>query len=301
MENGWIFNIQKYSIHDGPGIRTTVFMKGCPLRCWWCHNPESQSPRQEVSLTEGRCIRCGSCLDVCPEMDRETAPALPFIDRERCTRCGACVDACVTGTREMLGREASVGEVMIEILQDRIFYDQSGGGVTLSGGEPLMQPEFTRSLLEACQKEGVRTAVDTCGFAPQQDILRLAALTDLFLYDIKVMDEQKHIQHAGVSNSVILENLVALNRQHENIWMRIPVVPGLNNDSESMLQIARFAETLEHVQQVNLLPYHELGAHKVDRLGHRASVERASACPEEPIESFSEPFQRRGIRVLIGG
>lgn len=205
MSSGLVFNIQKYSIQDGPGIRTTVFLKGCPLRCWWCHNPESLSPKPEIVILEARCRLCGECLQVCPN-DAIFAENGGFrYDVEACALCGTCVEACPSGARQMVGTRMTVPEVMAEISKDRIFYDDSRGGVTFSGGEPLMQPRFLRDLLAACRAQSIHTTVDTCGFGTREYLLSIAPLTDLFLYDLKAIDEAKHLQYTGVSNSSILD------------------------------------------------------------------------------------------------
>jgi pyruvate formate lyase activating enzyme len=301
MRTGVVFNIQKYSIHDGPGIRTTVFLKGCTLRCWWCHNPESQAVEPEVSLTENLCTQCGQCVEVCPQSNGAQSAILPYVDRQRCIRCGQCVAVCATGARAMVGQSKSVDDVMAEVLKDRIFYDESGGGMTLSGGEPLMQPAFCRAVLEACRSEAVHSAVDTCGYVESQDLLAVAPLTDLFLYDIKVMDEQRHLEHTGASNGLILENLRALSRVHDNIWVRIPVVPGLNDNVQDLQEAARFCATLDGVRQVNLLPHHELGSHKSERIGKAMPVVSVASPSPQQMETLAEAIRGFGLPVQIGG
>jgi len=257
--NGLVFNIQRYSLHDGPGIRATVFLKGCPLSCAWCHNPESRAPAPELRWLQSRCMDCGECLAACPE--RHGAPRTAH-EAGRCTLCGSCVEACPTGAREIMGRHMSVAEVVDHLLRDRVFMDQSHGGVTISGGEPLAQPEFTRQLLDALRAESVHTALDTCGFAPTQVLLAVAAAADLVLYDIKAIDDQVHRRHTGVSNHLILANLETLARAHNNIWVRVPLLPEVNVDAESLAGIARFVASIGGIRQVNLLPYHELGTTK---------------------------------------
>ena len=301
MIRGLVFNIQSYSVHDGPGIRTTVFLKGCPLRCWWCHNPESQSVEPEVALDPARCIRCGACLDVCPGPAMTFGDAEPTVDRAGCIRCGRCAQACMTQAREMVGREMTVPEVMDRILRDRLFQEDSGGGVTLSGGEPLMQPEFARVLLEACRAEEIPTAVDTCGFAPEEDLESIARVTDLFLYDLKTMDDHKHRRYTGVSNRLVLSNLERLGRVHPQIWVRIPVVPGYTDDPATIVEAARFAASIPGVRQLHLLPFHPLAAHKAARVGMHAWMKGTPRPTSEQMAALAERLEFVKIPVLIGG
>lgn len=300
MHTGLVFNIQKYSIHDGPGIRTTVFLKGCPLRCQWCHNPESRTAGPELSWSESRCVRCGQCWEVC----RQAAAVRPDsaeVDRQRCIRCGMCVAVCPTGARELVGRQRTVQEVMAEILQDRIFYDESGGGVTLSGGEPLMQPEFAHQLLAMCRAEGLHTALDTCGYGRREDVLALADVTDLFLYDVKILDDDRHRQYTGVSNAVILENLMALCEVRANVWIRVPVVPAFNDDVRDVEATAAWVASLGNIRQLYLLPYHALGTNKAERLGLVPPTAPTAGPADDHLEALAERARAYGLVVQIGG
>ena len=278
MQTGLVFNIQRYSLHDGPGIRTTVFLKGCPLACWWCHNPEGMSPDPEVVVAEGRCTACGRCREACPEKNAGKwwdshhsahptvcagTPAAP----PTCVRCGACVEACPTQARQLLGRRMTVDEVVAEIEKDQLFYDDSGGGVTFSGGEPFAQTPFLLELLEACRRREIHTAVDTTGYVGQDALLAAARWTNLFLYDIKVLDDARHRRYTGVSNATILDNLQVLGRTHGNVWVRVPIVPGINDAPGDLEATVRFAAAVPGVKQVNLLVYHHTGAYKFARLG----------------------------------
>ncbi len=284
---GTLFNIQKFSIHDGPGIRTTVFFKGCPLRCLWCHNPESQNPAPEMLIDESRCTRCGACGAVCPS-------------KEACVFCGSCVVACPRGAREIAGRAYTVDEVVRIVLQDEVFYRQSGGGATLSGGEPLLQIDFAEALLSRLKTEKVHTAVDTCGAVPFSSLARAAKYADLFLYDIKLMDDERHRLHTGVSNRGILENLRKLAAIHRGIHIRMPIIEGVNADMEHIEGTIAFLSGLG-IEEVSLLPYHDFAANKYAKLHRIYEGEKMSAPSSEKMEEFRLAFARAGYRAGIGG
>jgi len=301
MQNGLVFNIQKYSVHDGPGIRTTVFLKGCPLHCPWCHNPEGISRRREIVVLESRCLGCGQCRLACRYGTVIPGEGALPARSEVCELCGACVEACPTQARQIVGQELSVSQVLETVLQDQIFYEDSGGGVTFSGGEPLSQPDFLRGLLEACRGRGVRTAVDTCGLAQVEDLLAVAELTDLFLYDFKFMDDAKHRHYTGVSNGLILENLQALGRSHARIWLRVPIIPGINDDPADLEAAARLAAGIPGVQQVNLLPFHRTGLPKSLRLGQESGLAEVQPPSAEAMNRAAGIFTRAGLVVKQGG
>lgn len=300
MNQGKIFNIQHFSIHDGPGIRTTVFFKGCPLNCWWCHNPESMESRNQLIYREMKCIRCGDCIAACP------AGALSFDEQgvvrsdALCTLCGRCAEVCPTEAMEMVGKGATVEEIMKEIEKDQVFYQESGGGVTFSGGEPLLQPSFLKSLLAACKSKGLHTAVDTSGYAAWETIESILDLVDLFLYDIKHLDEEKHKKYTGVSNRIILENLKKLALVHSHIWIRVPVIPGINDDDDHIREIGAFVRSL-NVENLFLLPYHNIAAHKYSRLGKPYLLDQLQPVPEEKMEELRQKLIPYGIKVKIGG
>jgi pyruvate formate lyase activating enzyme len=299
MVVGRVFNIQRFCLHDGPGIRTTVFLKGCPLRCHWCHNPESQDPRPQIVFFPDRCVTCGACTPVCPAGAPVMAPA-DDPNPQRCIRCGACVEVCPADARQTIGQTMTVEQVLREVLRDQIFYDDSAGGVTISGGEPLAQGTFLLELLRRCKQAGLHTAVDTCGYGAQTLLLDVAELTDLFLYDIKLLDDGRHEWCTGVSNSPILRNLRALAAVHHCIWLRVPLIPGINDDPAHLAEIARLAASLPAIRQVNLLPYHQTAAAKRQRLG-TAPVADIPPLDPRTLTAAARPFLEHGLATFTGG
>jgi pyruvate formate lyase activating enzyme len=301
VTKGIVFDIKKYSIHDGPGIRTTVFLKGCSLHCWWCHNPESRSVTGELILREERCIGCGECLKACPHDAIVVSEKGLITSRERCRACGTCAAVCPAEAREIIGREMTVGEVMNEIEKDVIFYDQSGGGATFSGGEPQMQPEFLGALLDACRKKEIHTVVDTTGYAATGTVLNIAEKTDLFLYDLKHMDPEKHLLHTGVSNELILQNLRVLAESGVRVIVRIPLIPGVNDDDGNISRTASFISSLPGVNTVNILPYHGAGREKSRRLGMCYRLPDQKAPSIDRTQEIAQSLSAQGLDVKIGG
>jgi pyruvate formate lyase activating enzyme len=303
MQTGLVFNIQKYALQDGPGVRTTVFLKGCPLRCWWCHNPEGLSPEPEILVAEGRCTGCGKCQDVCPQSkaagkDRGGRIA---IDAGACLRCGACVAACPTQARQLVGRRMTVEEVLAEVWKDCIFYGDIGGGVTFSGGEPFQQSPFLLELLQACRQRELHTAVDTSGCTPQDELLAAAAWTDLFLYDLKMFDDVRHRQYTGISNVPILENLKALGQVHRCIWVRVPVLPGVNDEVRDLEALVEFVASVPGVRQVHLLPYHQTALHKITRSGKRHRLEMGMPSVADFLGRAVARLKTFGLPIFAGG
>ena len=299
MTRGTVFDIKRFSLHDGPGIRTTVFLKGCGLRCWWCHNPESQRPGPELLLRPELCIGCGACAEACPEgaISSETLNT----DRARCTTCGTCLEACYAEGRAIVGRMMSVDEVMAEVLRDVAFYDESGGGVTLSGGEPLLQADFAADLLRACKAHGLHTAVDTCGHVPATTFDRIRGDVDLFLYDLKLMDDTRHRQFTGATNRLILENLRQLATNGQRIVVRVPVIPGITDDSANLDAIAAFIQTLPGIERIDILAYHRIGGDKYARLGRENPLPPTKPPTEATMLAIQHRLESTGRPVNLGG
>ncbi len=298
---GLIFDIKRYSVHDGPGIRTTIFFKGCPLDCPWCQNPESRDYSPQLLFRKEKCIVCGSCLDTCPTgaISSENGDLSP--DSEKCICCGTCTEACPTGAREMVGRIMSVGEVVREVEKDTLFYDESGGGVTFSGGEPLAQPDFLVGLLKACGERGFHRAVDTTGLTDPGTLIQVAKETDLFLYDLKLMDPELHRQFTGVTNERIISNLRLLTRMAMKVVIRYPVIPSVNDDLENARLTAEFVGSLEGVPDVNILPFHKAARDKHKRFGLDYRLDEATEASEQQIARISAVMEENGLTVKIGG
>ncbi len=298
---GIIFDIRKYSIHDGPGIRTAVFFKGCPLSCWWCHNPESQSAAVEMIFRANRCIACQACLAACESGALTWNGSGPLVDPEKCRLCGACAAVCCAEARQQVGREMTVEQVMAEVERDIAFYDESGGGVTFSGGEPLLQRDFLSALLRACRAKEIHTALDTSGFAAWETIERVRGDVDLFLYDLKLIDDARHRQTTGVSNAPILRNLQALSQRGHAIRLRVPVIPGINADDESVRQIGAFAAALPRLNGVDLLPYHAIGIDKYVRFNQAYKLPETRPPSDERLAEVAHILTSLGLTVKIGG
>lgn len=298
---GCIFNIMKYSIHDGPGIRTTVFMKGCPLRCLWCHNPESQMPKPQLIRFPNRCIGCGNCARVCSTGATMIIDNKLKYDRTKCRNCGQCAEVCYADAMEMAGKYMSVEDVMREVEKDRVFYEESGGGVTFSGGEPFMQPDFLRELLMCCRNKGIHTTVDTSGFVKKDILLNLSKHIDLFLYDLKLMDDEKHKEYVGATNEIILDNLRELVKLGKRIFIRIPIIPGINDDDENLEATGRFLSEIRGIEQINVLPYHNIAKEKYKRMDKEYSLAELEAPPQEKMKDIAKKLTTYGFKVKMGG
>lgn len=305
---GVITNIQTYSLHDGPGIRTLVFLKGCPLRCQWCCNPECLNPQPEVEFYKSKCIRCGTCLEICkrnainPDLEVESGFK---VNKDLCDACGDCVKACPVEALKFAGKVVSVDEVFNKVKKDRPFYLTSRGGLTISGGEPLHQIQFTRLLLKRTYEDGINTAIETCGNVPWSHYEQVLPYLDTVLYDVKHLDPEKHRQGTGVSNSLILSNLKKLSSKAVSIIIRLPLIPQFNLDRDNMLKTARLVSSLQNVIEVNLLPFHQLGKGKYLRLGMDYAVNdlQGLELSEEGITEIKEIqrlFESYGLNVRVG-
>ena len=298
-----IFDIKRYSINDGPGIRITIFFKGCPLSCAWCHNPEGQSAEVQRLYSAGKCIGCGTCMDNCPEGALTLVKDKGIItDILKCTVCGKCALVCPTKAVEMSGCQETVDQIMQAIREETVVMDTSGGGVTFSGGEPLQHPELLIKLLKACEAEGIHRAVDTSGFVDTETLLRVATHTDLFLYDLKHMDSTMHEKYTGIPNEKILENLKILAENGNSVFVRIPLIEGVNADEKNIEAMAVFVNSLPGERKpVNLLPYHNIATRKYEKLGmaHNAGIMRE---PDKArIEKCIGIFRKFGLKATVGG
>lgn len=299
---GMIFDIKRYAIHDGPGIRTTVFLKGCPLNCLWCHNPEGKSAGQEFMWWEKRCIGCRDCQEACAKNAISFSDDSLILDVGECDFCGACLAVCHSQALELIGKELTVSQLMREIEKDVAFYDESGGGVTFSGGEPLMQPVFLRSLLEACEEREIHTAVDTCGYVDSKILLDIGDLADLFLYDLKVIDDKKHIEFTGVPNKLILENVKKLSEIGHRVIVRFPLIPSVNDEKTGILELGTFVSSLRNVKELHILPYHKAGVEKAKRLKKQQEPLFVSHPPSaERLSEIVEMLTDFGLKIQVGG
>lgn len=305
MNSAVVFNVQRFSVHDGPGIRTTVFMKGCPLSCPWCHNPESRDGQPELAVKADHCLACGSCAPACPEglagpVERGSGINRPGIT---CIRCGACAEACPSGARELLGKDMDVEGMLAEIFRDQSYHEESGGGVTFSGGEPIAlgNAPFLLECLNECGKRGLHRAVDTCGHVATDTLLAVADQADLILYDLKIMDDARHRLVVGVGNDRILNNLRALVDRGHEVWIRVPLIPGLTDDEENLTAVAEFVAALPKPCPVHLLPYHDVGGDKYGRLD--LDYPLAALVPADPalLEKQADLIRAHGLEVHIGG
>lgn len=302
MHNSLIFDIKRYAINDGPGIRVVIFFKGCNLHCAWCHNPESISSKVEKMYAPAKCIKCGSCVAACPEKAITMGLDGVITNTELCTVCGKCADVCPTKAIEMSGRIMTVSEIMKIIEKERVFFDQSGGGVTFSGGEPLIHSKMLIELLDECRKRKIHTAVDTAGNVSEEIILEVAKRTDLFLYDLKMMDSNLHKKWINSGNEKILHNLKAISETGTHIIIRIPLIGGINDSKENIERTAKFiSELAGNKKEVNLLPYHNIAQNKYMKLGKSDGFTKLEEPDKSVIAQAIIKFNEYGIKATVGG
>lgn len=303
MKTPNIINIQKFSVHDGDGIRTTIFFKGCYLNCWWCHNPESQNFAPQAMINQEKCSGCTACEQVCPEHAVCIKECKQYTDREKCQACGKCVDFCVKNAREIVGKEYTIQEVVKEVDKDYMFYEESFGGVTLSGGEVMVQDmEYIVALLKKLKRKGYHVTIDTCGYAPQENFEKVFPYVDTFLYDIKLVDDEKHKKYMGQSNEMIFTNLKYLSEQGARIYIRIPVIGGVNDSDKDIEAIIEYLKGNIAVAQVNLLPYHDIATSKYERLGLEYRGAEFTVPDNERMEELKYKFIQNGFsNTKIGG
>lgn len=278
---GLVFSIGRFATDDGPGIRTTVFMKGCPLKCIWCHSPQSQGAVvSQLGFYSNRCIDCGACTKMCPQKALIVSPQATHIHWEKCDNCGKCVEVCPSKALEMVGEWLTVEQVMDILKKDWLYYKNSGGGVTFSGGEPTAQPRFLATCLKRCKEVGIHTAVDTCGFAKWSVFEEILPYVDLFLYDLKHMDSKKHKLFTGVGNELILKNAKRISKRGKPLWIRIPLIPGYTDSEENLSQSAEFIRELKFVQKLSLLPYNVASGANYSFIGRSYELEYLDHYPK---------------------
>ena len=299
--NGIVFDIQRFSIHDGPGIRTTVFLKGCPLRCPWCHNPESQLRKPQVLFYENKCIQCGKCFEVCPVEGALSTTNGERVNRELCNDCGLCTDTCYAQALEVCGKEMTVEEVITEVEKDRPFYETSKGGMTVSGGEPLAQATFAVEILKAGRAAGLHTVLDTSGQVTRPVMEQAAPFADLVLFDVKVLDPDRHEELIGTRNDQIQGSLRLLTELGVSVIVRVPVIPGYTDSDENIRGIASLAASCANVQEVNLMRYHRLGESKWARLGLEYPATGTKPPTDDEMDRLRELVEAEGVKAAIQG
>lgn len=297
---GWIFDIKRFAIHDGPGIRTTIFLKGCSLQCVWCHNPEGISPKLELMLHPEKCIACGACLKVCPNGAHQvTVTGERTYDRNLCQLCGRCVESCYTGALMMAGKRVSVDDVMAVVREDITFYESSGGGITLSGGEPLLQDKFTTAILQQCKAEGFHTAIDTCGHIGWRVMQKALPFVDLVLYDIKHISPLQHQRYTGATNRLILANLHRLCDFGVPIEIRMVIIPTINDSRELIESTAQLLGSLHNITAVRLLAYHRLAGSKYDSLGKENNMPEVASPSQRRMRQIATWISCFGLNVIV--
>ncbi|MBQ7293549.1 MAG: glycyl-radical enzyme activating protein [Clostridia bacterium] len=301
MKSGLITDIQRFSLNDGPGIRTTVFFKGCNMRCEWCHNPETICHQKEIMFYANKCIGCGKCFEICPAGVHKAVDGIHVIDREKCTLCGKCVENCYAEALVFSAKEMTSDEIMGEILQDKVYYTESNGGVTLSGGEVTCQKDFALELVEKCKENGIKTAVETNLLMPLESTKDLLSSLDLIMFDIKIFDNGKHKEHTGVPNTQILENAKKLDELGVPFIVRTPLIPGVTDDEENLVSIAKFLSPFKNILYYELLNFNPLGSSKYKSLDGEDKFENARPFTNEALKALEAKLSGFGVKIKVGG
>jgi pyruvate formate lyase activating enzyme len=296
-----VVDITRMTVHNGPGIRTLILFKGCPLHCIWCSTPESQKESPEIGFYPDRCIRCDDCLAACPRSAIAVRGNTVAVDRELCDNCGQCASVCYSGALKLFGQEYTIEKLVREILRDEVIYKHSGGGVTLSGGEPFFRPEFLLILLKELKRNNISCGIDTCGFTDRQHIKAILPYVDFFLWDIKHMKNEKHTEYTGVSNELILDNMRFVSRENISLYLRLPVIPGYNDSKDNLLDLCYFAKTLSSLVEIDLLPLHHLGKSRYVALGREYPIDGIPLIKEEILRSMKRLVESTGLTCNIIG
>ncbi|HWQ73030.1 MAG TPA: glycyl-radical enzyme activating protein [Desulfitobacteriaceae bacterium] len=300
-ESRLVLSIMGTTIHNGPGIRTLVLLKGCPLRCAWCSTPESQSPTPEIGIFPDKCTRCGKCVEICPNGAMKINKEKIQIDRLKCNNCGECTKICYSEALRLYGRKMTVEELINEVKKDIIFYKHSGGGVVISGGEPLSEIQFIKEFAKACRAEGISLGVDTCGYVPRTNIEQMLEYIDYVLLDIKHMDSRRHKEITGVPNELIISNAQFISKMNVPIYIRVPVIPGYTDSEENIRAISNFAGSLHSLKEVHLMPIHHLGAKRYESLNRPYLIADIELIPQNTMESMKRLLESYGAICKIVG